>query len=474
MEFKSQAFAGYVLTVPFLNAIVSKTPKQNMIKASFKNRLFLLVAVPVIWIVEKLADLLGNNYTYYSADVYVPGDYPDSNIRLKKLESSYCNLRKHYRTGVWEMKSFDQVTSHVTWSHLNDDEVKNDAQHMTDISYCTPDMVAGVHVAAAVPGWLRDSLDAVARAAASIPQALQENTHAADSNALAQDRGMDRLAAALQRGLSLSDKPAADWVTSLETATSHAHQALDIQPPAAPRARGGASQASVLAARSRAEVDAFNAQADHFSSPLIVFCSAEELATRAARMAGMTCGRTPSGSADINSDAEAESSPLPSGILLARQYADRCRAAPRVTATAAAVIVPQRMRRRCSFCNTIHQHAAQQPQAIRRWRVCASKRSGGLVSTIAGRWRPRLHQAMVQPWRRSIQDTRCVCPALSLNGRLQFGKIREKVSVRCTSCSAWCAAVSSPAQGLHSRKQIYLGNLRTQVRLTGIYVFCTY
>jgi hypothetical protein len=144
------------------------------------------------------------------------------------------------------------------------------------------------------------------RAAACIPQVLQEHTQPADSDALAHHLGTDRLAAALQRGLSLSDQPAAAWVTSLENTTANAYQALSIQPPAAPRARGGAAQAIVPAARSRAEVIAFNSQADHFSSPLVVFCNAEVLATRAARMAAKACAHTSLGSAGLYGDAEAE------------------------------------------------------------------------------------------------------------------------------------------------------------------------
>ncbi len=93
-------------------------------KTSLKNALILLAVTPLIWIAEKFTDLFGDNYTYQSANVYVPENYSGSNMRLKKLESSYCNLRKHYRTGIWEMKSFDQETFHVTWSRLNDDEVK--------------------------------------------------------------------------------------------------------------------------------------------------------------------------------------------------------------------------------------------------------------------------------------------------------------------------------------------------------------
>ena len=100
---------------------------------------------------------------------------------------------------------------------------------------------------------------------------------------------MGNLAAALQRGLSFADQPAAAWVTSLETATASAHRALGIQPPSVQRARGGIDQAIVPAAKSRAEVDAFNAQADHFSSPLVVVCNAHELAARAARSARATC-----------------------------------------------------------------------------------------------------------------------------------------------------------------------------------------
>ena len=137
-----------------------------------------------------------------------------------------------------------------------------------------------------VPDWLRRPLDAVARAARRIPQTLLE--HEQPSDALAQEYGMDGLAAALQRGLTFADQSAATWVTSLETATANAHRALGIQPPSGQRARGGAAQAIVPAAKSRAEVDAFNAQADHFSSPLVVICNADELANRAARAAGAT------------------------------------------------------------------------------------------------------------------------------------------------------------------------------------------
>jgi hypothetical protein len=155
-----------------------------------------------------------------------------------------------------------------------------------------------------VPDWLRRPLDAVARAARRIPQTLME--HEQSSDALAQEYSMDGLAAALQRGLTFADQSAAAWVTSLETATANAHRALGIQPPSGQRARGGAAQAIVPAAKSRAEVDAFNAQADHFSSPLVVICNADELANRAARAAAATRVHTSTHAVGIAAPQHAE------------------------------------------------------------------------------------------------------------------------------------------------------------------------
>ena len=58
----------------------------------------------------------------------------------------------------------------------------------------------------------------------------------------------------------------------------------------APRARrSGAAQAFIPAAESRSEVDALNAQSDHFRAALVVECSAEEMAGRAARSASVPC-----------------------------------------------------------------------------------------------------------------------------------------------------------------------------------------
>jgi hypothetical protein len=79
------------------------------------------------------------------------------------------------------------------------------------------------------------------------------------------------------------DASAAVWVTSLETSTVHAHGALGIQPPTVKPAQGGASLAIVSAAKSRAEVEAVNDQADHISSPLVVHYTPDELVLRAAR-----------------------------------------------------------------------------------------------------------------------------------------------------------------------------------------------
>ena len=222
-------------------------------------------------------------------------------------------------------------------------------------------------------------------------------------------------------------------MTSLENTTANAYQALSIQPPAAPRARGGAAQAIVPAARSRAEVIAFNAQADHFSSPLVVFCNAEVLATRAARMAAKACAHTSLGSAGLYGDAEAELSTVstagrPSQI--------------------SAVTVPKRAESRHSLGDGIGQHLFQHssPQV----KLCAIKRPAGLVSTstATGSWRLRLRQAVALPWLRSTQAV--TLSVYSAARALQPGKIRMQISALCTSCSALCARTSSAAWGPHT------------------------
>ena len=149
-----------------------------------------------------------------------------------------------------------------------------------------PGTDADVPHSAALPPWLNQPIEAVLRAAQRIPQAMLEHT---PSDELARDFSLDRLVSEFHRGLSFVDQPAAAWVTSIETSVAQAHRALGIQPPSAPRARGGAAQAIVPAAKSRSEVDAFNAQADHFLAALVVECSAEEMASRAARSASVPC-----------------------------------------------------------------------------------------------------------------------------------------------------------------------------------------
>ena len=123
--------------------------------------------------------------------------------------------------------------------------------------------------------------------------------------------------------------------------------------------------------------------------------------------------------------------------------------------TAAAMTDPKRAQSRHNLGCCVDHYPPQFQHSPTQATHCAIKKSAGVITTIAGRWQPRLRQAVAQPWRRSTLEKLTVNTAAQM---LQHGKIQVKVSARCISCGAFCARKSFAAWGPNSSKT--MRNLR--------------